>query len=333
MKRNEAVIAAQVTRIKDVIGKLVPFGTQYALIDFPDHSNVGDSAIWLGEIELLTQLTGTKPSYVAKLEDFNTAELLRVLPSGPIIMHGGGNFGDIWPWYQDFREMIVEQFKNRVIIQLPQTISFTKIESINKTAKIIEGHPNYHLLVRDQTSYEFAKQNFHCEVQLCPDSAFGIGSIKRPTQASKEAFMLLREDAERADYDRNKLYLLPNSIHADWLEEPKSYNKITRRFAAFQAVCSGNWNRNDARVIYYQLLAQNRVNRGLKLLSNGQRIITDRLHAHILSTLLDIPHVALDNNYGKISSYISAWTHTYPAVQTAKTAEEALEKLDLLPKS
>lgn len=333
MKRNETIIAAQVTRIKDVIGKLVPFGTKYALIDFPDHSNVGDSAIWLGEIELLTQLTGTKPSYVAKLEDFNTEDLLRALPTGPIIMHGGGNFGDIWPWYQDFREMIIERFKNRVIIQLPQTISFSKIESINKTAKTIEKHQNYHLLVRDQASYEFAKQNFQCAVQLCPDSAFGIGSIKRPTQASKEVFMLLREDAERADYNRSKLYLLPNSMHADWLEEPERYYKITRRFATFQAVFSGNWNRNDARVIYYQLLAQNRVKRGLKLLSNGQRIITDRLHAHILSTLLDIPHVALDNNYGKISSYINAWTHNYPAVQTAKTSEEALEKLDQLPKS
>lgn len=241
MKRNETIIAAQVTRIKDVIGKLVPFGTKYALIDFPDHSNVGDSAIWLGEIELLTQLTGTKPSYVAKLEDFNTEDLLRALPTGPIIMHGGGNFGDIWPWYQDFREMIIERFKNRVIIQLPQTISFSKIESINKTAKTIEKHQNYHLLVRGQASYEFAKQNFQCAVQLCPDSAFGIGSIKRPTQASKEVFMLLREDAERADYNRSKLYLLPNSMHADWLEEPERYYKITRRFATFQAVFSGNW--------------------------------------------------------------------------------------------
>ncbi|MDI1309666.1 MAG: polysaccharide pyruvyl transferase family protein [Methylotenera sp.] len=332
MKRNEAVINMQVERLKNVLGKLIPFGTCYALIDFPDHSNVGDSAIWLGQIELLLQLTGNKPSYVCTLQNFDADELLKALPSGPIIMHGGGNFGDIWLSHQDFREMIIGRFKDRMIIQLPQSISFSNLASVNKTARIIEQHSNYHLLVRDQNSYEFAQQHFQCSLQLVPDSAFVIGSIKRPIQASKDVFMLLRDDAERAEYDRSLLYTILNSEHADWLEEPYSFNKKTKYSAVFQAIYSGHWNKRDARLTYYQLLAQGRVNRGLKLLSNGRHIITDRLHAHILSTLLDIPHVALDNSYGKVSSYISAWTHIYPAVQTAKTSDEALAKLNLLPK-
>lgn len=333
MKRNQEVIEAQVARIKDVIGKLVPFGTNYALIDFPDHSNVGDSAIWLGEVEILSKLTGNMPSYVSKLERFVADDMVKVLPSGPILMHGGGNFGDIWPWYQDFREMIIDRFKDRMIIQLPQTISFSKQESIDRAAKTIAQHSNYHLFVRDNISYEFAKRHFQCSVQLVPDSAFGIGALKRPIVPTNDIFMLLREDAERADYDRAVLHALPNAISADWLEEPANFSKITKFVAGFKSVCNGSWSKNEARFVYYQLLATGRLKRGLKLLSSGERVITDRLHAHILSTLLDIPHVALDNNYGKISSYISAWTNSYSALQTAKTSEEALEKLALLPKS
>jgi len=59
-------------------------------------------------------------------------------------------------------------------------------------------------------------------------------------------------------------------------------------------------------------------------------VVTDRLHAHIISTLLDIPHVALDNNYGKVSGYINAWTNTYPQVKIASSAQDAIEKLDSL---
>ncbi|RZM06107.1 MAG: exopolysaccharide biosynthesis protein, partial [Sphingomonas sp.] len=33
-------------------------GSRYALVDFPDHANVGDSAIWLGELAMLRQVTG-----------------------------------------------------------------------------------------------------------------------------------------------------------------------------------------------------------------------------------------------------------------------------------
>lgn len=332
MLRNEKVIAAQVARIKDVIGKLLPYGTKYALLDFPDYENVGDSAIWLGGVKLISQLTGNMPTYVCKLERFDAAELRKALPSGPILLQGGGNFGDIWPWFQDFREMIIDQFKDRLIIQLPQTISFKDQLAIDRSAKIIAQHSNFHLLVRDQPSFEFAKKHFQCPVELVPDMAFGLGAIKRPLVASTDVFMLLREDAERAEYDHSLLKAIPNSTSADWLDEPKHFSSVAKYIAGFKSVCLGAMSRDERRIIYYQQLATGRLNRGLKMLSSGQHVITDRLHAHILSTLLDIPHVALDNNYGKISSYINAWTSTYPALQTAKTSNEALEKLALLPK-
>ena len=53
--------------------------------------------------------------------------------------------------------------------------------------------------------------------------------------------------------------------------------------------------------------AEARLQRGLRLLARGERVLTDRLHVHILCTLMGIPHVVLDNSYAKLTSFITTW--------------------------
>jgi len=38
----------------------------------------------------------------------------------------------------------------------------------------------------------------------------------------------------------------------------------------------------------------------------------------------------LDNNYGKVSGYINAWTKGYTQVETATSASDAVKKLSTL---
>jgi exopolysaccharide biosynthesis predicted pyruvyltransferase EpsI len=329
MQKNKEVISKQVSRLKEVVGQFVKLGTQYALIDFPNHSNVGDSAIWLGEIKLLKELTGNAPNYVCTVESFNFDELVHALPNGPILIHGGGNFGDIWRKHQDFREMILTKFKDRLVVQLPQSIKFENEAGISLCANVIQQHTNFHLLVRDQPSLSFVQQHFACDTQLVPDAAFAIQAIDRPTSPVNKIFMLLRTDTERADYDRSPLEKA-GGVFADWLEEPSNFHRQSNILSKVKCLFNGSWSKHSRRLAYYQQLAEGRLDRGLRLLSSGERVITDRLHAHILSTLLDIPHVALDNSYGKVSGYINAWTNIYPNVKTATTAHEALEKVSKL---
>ncbi len=71
--------------------------------------------------------------------------------------------------------------------------------------------------------------------------------------------------------------------------------------------------------------AQARVERGLRLLARGELIVTDRLHGHILALLLGIPHVVLDNDYGKVGAYIAAWTQRSPLVRQARSSQAAAE--------
>src|SRR3546814_10452775 len=57
-----------------------------------------------------------------------------------------------------------------------------------------------------------------------------------------------------------------------------------------------------------QRRAEWRFQRGLAMLAAGELVVTDRLHAHILSLLLDIPHVLPDNSYGKVAGFADQLT-------------------------
>ncbi|WP_322963419.1 polysaccharide pyruvyl transferase family protein [Sphingomonas fuzhouensis] len=293
------VIAGQRTALLDLYRRHVTPGQPYALVDFPDHANVGDSAIWLGEIALLRDIGAGDPAYIARWDDFDEAAFRAACPSGPILIHGGGNLGDIWPHHQHFREQLLTRFRDRRIVQLPQSIHFRDAANRDQFARITGDHPDFHLLVRDERSLEIASRHFDGPTMLAPDSAFGLGSLARPVAADCRYLMLLRSDAERVMRDDAPLTGLPGAVALDWLDE------------ALVSATSP------------QARAQARVERGLRLLARGEQVVTDRLHGHILSLLLGIPHVVLDNDYGKVAAYIAAWTGDGPLVRQAASPVEA----------
>jgi pyruvyl transferase EpsO len=59
------------------------------------------------------------------------------------------------------------------------------------------------------------------------------------------------------------------------------------------------------------------------MLSCGRIVVSDRLHAHILCLLMGIPHVLVDNSYGKVKSFFAAWTKDAPGVRFCRDWSEA----------
>src|SRR5262245_38556115 len=151
LERLQARVAAELADLA---------GQPFALVDFPDHANVGDSAIWLGTIEYFRRQHHTEPRYVASIPAFSPAALRRAHPEGPILIHGGGNFGDIWLRHQAFRERLLETFPDRAIVQLPQSVHYGDARAADRTARIIARHGNVRLLVRDRASLAFAAARF-----------------------------------------------------------------------------------------------------------------------------------------------------------------------------
>jgi exopolysaccharide biosynthesis predicted pyruvyltransferase EpsI len=296
------------SRADEVWAKVIPKDVPCALIDFPAHSNVGDSAIWLGEVEKLCQIK-TKINYVAALNSFNENVLRKAMPNGTILIHGGGNFGSIWRHHQDHREMILERMRDYKVVQLPQSIHFGEDSAAKKRmASLIQAHPDFTLLTRDNSSFQIG-QGLGANTLLCPDSAAFLHGILRRRSPQVEIFSLARTDSEKSGVR----WPSPPEEYSveidDWLEEKNHWLNDLQYKMEFRA--HGRLGHlaifQKTMLAVFNLQARRRVERGVQQLSRGKVVATDRLHAHILSSVLDIPNVVLDNNYGKIHGYMDCW--------------------------
>lgn len=292
-------IARMQERVHAAIAPLI--GAQpLAIVDFPDIRNVGDSAIWLGEIAYLKRQFGKAPSYVSTLGNFNASELERCMPEGPVFIHGGGNFGDIWAAHQNFREQVIQRFPNRLVVQFPQSIHYDDPARAEVTARVIGQHKNFVLLVRDEESKHFAEKHFDCVVKLCPDMAFCIGAVQAPAP-TLPVLAMLREDREKVG-SRAGLEGLDLPVE-DWISEPKL--PIAR--AKLLGTLAGLPDRMQMRRRRFDAAAEQRFERGIRQIGRARALVTDRLHVHIVSLLLGRPHAVLDNSYGKINRFMQAF--------------------------
>ncbi len=73
-----------------------------------------------------------------------------------------------------------------------------------------------------------------------------------------------------------------------------------------------------------RILAWLQMARGCRLLGRSRVVVTDRLHGHVLCALLGIPHVVLDDRFGKIRSLWETWTADWPSAAWAGSAADAL---------
>lgn len=297
-----------------------------ALLDYPDHSNVGDSAIWSGEMKFLTE-NRYDLRYVCDYQSFNEKILRHVMPRGQILLHGGGNFGTVWPIYQVFRESIAARMPDYRIVQLPQSIHFDNETSIGRTKQALAAHPDFLMMVRDRESLDFATTTLALKAVLCPDSALILhGDLKRE-KPDVDILVLARTDKESQGSGLDKASLDGYTLDVvDWIEEPKT---LTRKFARLaKRIGKSSWGASPGlqsiQSHFFHELANQRIKRGTELLSRGRIVVTDRLHAHILCVLLGIEHIVIDNSYGKVTRFISCWTHDNPLVHVVKSPAEAM---------
>lgn len=295
-------------------------GEPLALIDFPNIRNVGDSAIWLGELAYLSSRGAKQPTYVSAMDDFSEEELDQRMPTGPIFIHGGGNFGETWLGHQEFRERVLKRWPRRPIIQFPQSVHYKSQARADETARIISKHGNFTLLVRDEESKQFAEKNFDCRVILCPDMALCIGVLKKaPPQLPVLA--MLREDREKAG--SHDLTAYPDLPVEDWITEPWLPVRLAKAMGIAGAL--GTLDPMRMRLGRFSAAARQRFGRGIRQISRANVIVTDRLHVHILSLLLGRPHAVLDNSYGKIARFMAAFTAGTELTYRARSFADAVE--------
>jgi pyruvyl transferase EpsO len=312
---NAALIERLTATIRAALDPLIEGAPHLALLDFPNHWNVGDSAIWLGDLAYMQSARGRLPDYTCNVATYDPDALRKHAPDGPILLHGGGNFGDLYLLHQDFRERVCADFPDRPLIQLPQTIYFEDETRLDQARATIAAHPNFTLLARDSYSYEIAR-TFDCTAALVPDMAFCLDDLSALRHVpSRQLVALLREDRESNEGDVVRTALPPKTLATDWKRE----DLATLQMLA--AYVTPRWGETRTSID----LAQHRLARGLEILSSGKYVVTDRLHGHILCLLLGVPHLVLDNSYRKNATFIETWTSGVPTARFAPSLK-ALEE-------
>lgn len=326
---------------RDVLRKiwadLLPSGSRVALAIYPDHQNVGDPAIWLGTRSLLQSLNITM-GYGCDPWSDEPDRLARAVPRGPILLLGGSNIGDVYDREQGLRTKILQDFPDRPIIQLAQSTWFRSPVTRDALAAELATHGNTTLLLRDAQSLAFARTYFPVRSLLCPDAALALEITGVERQADVPVVALWRREIE---LDLPLPPLPPGSILADWQDNVADNASWSLSSQAFRAVVGapppGDFFRAAARRAAWRYmptlwddLARERLLRGCRLLARGRVVITNRFHAHLLCTLLRIPHVVCDTVNGKLSAYRDTWEASDPHVRFASTPDEALALADTL---
>ncbi|CUH07538.1 Putative pyruvyl transferase EpsO [Jannaschia seosinensis] len=276
-------------------------GQDFALLDFPDHDNIGDSAIWIGQLAFFDRHVGRRPRVVCTDKE-DPAATRDYLPEGPVFLQGGGNFGDLWPHHHRFRLRALERLRGRPIVQLPQSLHFRSDAARDETARAIARHGAFTLLVRDRFSYDFAREHFDCDVKMAPDAAVNIHHIgsRPPTKPIKS---LLRKDKESVWKGAHDVVAEYGEV-IDW---PRNLSdRIARKLLSLGPLTRLTSMRH--RQAMFRLHAQTRLDTGVAALEEGACIVSDRLHAHLIASLMRRPQILLDNSYGKIGRHIDAWS-------------------------
>lgn len=300
-----------------------------ALLDFPNHPNVGDSAIWLGTCRWLAA-RGLRVVYASDARYFSAVALRRRLARGGLVLlNGGGNLGDLWPLSQAFRERVLGELPDYRVLQLPQTIGFRDPAAIGPVRAALGAHPDFTLLVRDRTSQELAERELELPAAACPDMAFALGPLARPRAPDEDVSFLIRTDAESAlgappaglaarcrdwlDHERSSVDRLHDELARSLRRRPRSPGAAFRLLSRLQDAC-----------------ARRRLRRGCALLARGEVVVCDRLHGHVLSVLLGIPHVCLPEAHGKLRAFHDLWTREAEGVVFADSWREALAAAESL---
>ncbi|QLB13180.1 pyruvyl transferase EpsO [Bisgaardia hudsonensis] len=288
--------------------------------DYPLHLNVGDLLIYVGT-ETFWKDYGINIRLRRCWQNFDVKEITKyITPNTTLVCHGGGNFGDIYEEEQRLRETLIKSFPNNRIIVLPQTAYFSDEKALEKSASIFLQHNDCHLFARDLNSLTIM-QAFSNKVTLSPDMAhqlYGMlhrqskSAVENKQMSEKNTLYFLRKDIEASHIEKNiQVKLSANAHIKDWedllIVADDKVARLCSKLSKIANILHLSFLKNWVSKIWYHraLSIIKRVN--IEFL-RYDFVVTSRLHGHIFSCLLELPHAVCDNSYGKNLAYYEQWT-------------------------
>lgn len=307
---NQEIIKLLKEKIYNNLAPII--GEKCILTDLPYHYNIGDLLIWAGELQFLKE----NRIRCYDSSDYHTFSFPKIDDNVTILMHGGGNFGDLYEEHQTLRKEIIKNYPENKIIMFPQSVWYENKERLLEDIEIFSNHKNLILCARDKYSFDFLSKYFTTnKVLLVPDMAFYIDKniIEKQKDPIKKDFIFIKRRDKELKLD-NSYEDLKNTEDRDWItfEKNNIYTFILRFIIYLQNSLKRSYVLsfllNKILNTYCDKIFRNKIiNMGIKQLSQFELIITTRLHAMILSILLDRKVKYIDNLSGKLSAFANTW--------------------------
>lgn len=256
----------------------------------PQHGNLGDQAIAYATIKFLSD----------KFKDYKIVEFERdeiykyglaikniLNKDDVIVLHGGGNMGNLYIQEEEPRRFIVDNFKKNKIISMTQTITFSSDsegkKEKEKTVISYNNNNNLTLLAREDKSYEIMSELFtNNTIIKVPDIVFYLEDLFKENKDRNYVMTCLRKDKESYFKEKSENFLeelkkcYGNVVESDTTIK-ENVNKEAREKELFRI-----WN--DFR--------------------KAKVVITDRLHGMIFATITKTPCIVLRSlDHKVIESY------------------------------
>ena len=307
--QTESLINQLRKKIQDALTPLV--NNDYVYLDLPYHPNIGDTLIWEGTRAFLKTLP-YKCLYYANKDSFRFWPLSKSIV---ILLHGGGNFGDLYRLHSEFRKKIIELYPENKVIVLPQTVFYEDINLLQDDVNFYAAHSNVVICAREQYSFGFLNEHFKNQILLLPDMAFFL-NLKKYIVLKEEDRVLCLKRTDKELVDDNGITGIPdNAEQHDWptyeyhYEEFDKVERFAYRLNKLLRICGfkdktlariEDWKRNW----YYR---RKYVQMGISFLSPYHSIYTTRLHVMILGVLLNKRLHLINNTSGKVVNFYNTW--------------------------
>lgn len=255
--------------------------------ELPCFDNLGDHAIAYVTEKKLADFCNENEDYELFVVDgWNTEEDCKSLKKyiskkDIIICQGGGNFGNLYSFAEDFRRIVLRSFFNNRIIIMPQTIHYTDDEDGQKVLaldkKIISKCKNITIFARDYKSKAIMEKCFNCNIEFLHDivSEFDVSPINKERdgiliclRSDKEGTLSLEDKQEvmRLCEENNEIFVTDTCIKRDLTSSKR----------------------------------EEVLNKKLEVWGSKEFVVTDRLHGMIFSLITGTPCIVFGNNHHKV---------------------------------
>lgn len=298
-----------------------PTGKRIYFIGTPSHYNLGDHVIAFAIKEYLQKVLPDAPITEVSIQEFPYMLGIMKRTIGRddlIILQGGGNMGNIYWTNERIRREVIRHFPDNHIIIFPETIYYEN--TVYGNADLAESINIYrkakHLTIcaREKVSYQTMKGYYtHADVILTPDIACSY-KFKIPKIRNGTVKLFFRSDRESCiDSGMQKI----TEQILDGMGQPYMFSDMMYQSKGY----IGRANRNYI------------VEQKVREISEAKLVVTDRLHAMILSVLTGTPCLVFYGYNHKIESTFRTWFHEIPYIALLENPAQLADGMERVMKA